>query len=350
MIYDIIIIGTSPLAIFEAFYRSQKGENILMIDKSNSIGGAWKSISLSGINDIENAIHYLMPNNNAFKFFEENLKLKISKTLKKKSIYDVPLLGKIVLNYDSFLTRVIKLFYKEKINASDFRRLFNQEYHSRYFENGSPALIERISQMILISNIKVELNNEVSKIHIDKTISIYTKRGKIFKSKEIICSNGSRIRNLIFREEQININEKIQLRPSVHLVIRDKQNSKINEAIFLNNNLIKYVHDVTKYAQVKKQSTKIFVIALQHEISENKEVYVKIHEVLKDVGITSSNSKIIEVKWTNVVLPRLFNKDLQILREKIGGQFNYLKTESITHAIDDNYEKWKSINLNYEKR
>ena len=204
--------------------------------------------------------------------------------------------------------------------------------------------------MILISNIKVELNNEVSKIHIDKTISIYTKRGKIFKSKEIICSNGSRIRNLIFREEQININEKIQLRPSVHLVIRDKQNSKINEAIFLNNNLIKYVHDVTKYAQVKKHSTKIFVIALQHEISENKEVYVKIHEVLKDVGITSSNSKIIEVKWTNVVLPRLFNKDLQILREKIGGQFNYLKTESITHAIEDNYEKWKSINLNYEKR
>lgn len=349
MIYDTIIIGTSPLATLEGLYRAQKGERILMIDKSLKLGGAWKSVSLYGIKNIENAIHYLLPSKTAIKFLKENLGLRIKKTENKKTIYKVPFIGNLIFNYNSFLTRLIKIINKKNTSFSDYRNLFLKEKSSLYFKNGTPALIDCISQMILKSNINVMMGVEISKINFNELVTVYSKNGELLKSKKILCSNGSRIQNLYLRGKLIEVKEKIQKRPSVHIIIKDNKVSKINQAIFFNNNLIKYTHDITKYSTVKNENFKIFVVALKHEILENENIYFQIHEVFKKIGICSPNSKIISSKWTNVVLPRLFNEDLEILKKKIGDKFCYLKTESFTHAIDNNYNKWKKIRFNYER-
>ena len=44
LFFDIVVIGSSPLGILEAIYYSNKGLNVLIIDNSSKIGGAWKSI------------------------------------------------------------------------------------------------------------------------------------------------------------------------------------------------------------------------------------------------------------------------------------------------------------------
>ena len=66
--YDVVIIGTSPIFMIEAIYQSNMGKKVLMVDEENSVGGAWKSLNIFNFKDVENAIHYLLPNKKAIKF------------------------------------------------------------------------------------------------------------------------------------------------------------------------------------------------------------------------------------------------------------------------------------------
>ena len=61
--------------------------------------------------------------------------------------------------------------------------------------------------------------------------------------------------------------------------------------------------------------------ALKHELTETIEIFEQVHQILKESNFCSKNSKIIYKKWTNVVLPRLFNEDLFELKARLGEQF-----------------------------
>ena len=53
--------ATGIISILEAVYQSNKGKSVLMIDKQLDLGGAWKPLSIFGFKNVENAIHYFLP-------------------------------------------------------------------------------------------------------------------------------------------------------------------------------------------------------------------------------------------------------------------------------------------------
>ena len=44
--FDAIFIGTSPVMILEALQTSLEGKSVLMIDRRDSLGGAWHTAVL----------------------------------------------------------------------------------------------------------------------------------------------------------------------------------------------------------------------------------------------------------------------------------------------------------------
>ena len=69
MRYDYLFIGTSMICVLEAVYQSLCGKSVLMLDRQSQMGGAWASLDIFGLNDVENAIHYFLPDPYAFDFF-----------------------------------------------------------------------------------------------------------------------------------------------------------------------------------------------------------------------------------------------------------------------------------------
>ena len=69
-IYDVAFLGSSPLVLMEATFLNLLSKKVLIIEESSSIGGAWSSLNLFGMRNIENAIHYFMPNTDAPKLLE----------------------------------------------------------------------------------------------------------------------------------------------------------------------------------------------------------------------------------------------------------------------------------------
>lgn len=340
LFFDIVIVGSSPLGILESIYHSNKGLKVLIIDNSIKIGGAWKSISFTGIENVENAIHYLLPSETAFKFLDVNLKLELEEIEGKVTLYRFLGIFNFFLNYDGYLSNIISFFLNK--DFKNFKKIFKKK-KSIYFKYGTPSMINCLEKKLNESNVEVLLNKEITKINFDKKISLITKSGEIIKANKIVCTNSSRLNNIFKGKEKIQVIEKIQKRPSIHLVLDDESKSNKSQIIYFNNPVIKYVHEITKYSTGEISGKRIFVVALKHELTETKEIFEQVHQILKESNLCSNNSKILYKKWTNVVLPRLFNEDLYELKARLGEQFLFLKTESLTHSIEENYKKWITI-------
>ena len=55
--HNVIIIGTSPLAITEAVWHRSKGKSVINLDDKAIAGGAWTTIKHEGIPEVEIGCH-----------------------------------------------------------------------------------------------------------------------------------------------------------------------------------------------------------------------------------------------------------------------------------------------------
>ena len=88
-IVDCLCLGTSILMSLEALHQVSLGKTVLMVDKDTTFGGAWKTIAIDNVTDVENAIHYFLPDEKGIKFLKEDLKLPIEPSTGKYRYFDV---------------------------------------------------------------------------------------------------------------------------------------------------------------------------------------------------------------------------------------------------------------------
>ena len=56
---------------------------MLVLEKEEKPYGAWKSLDLFGHHDVENAVHYLLPNSKALHFLQNDLGLELKQSSSK---------------------------------------------------------------------------------------------------------------------------------------------------------------------------------------------------------------------------------------------------------------------------
>jgi len=342
--YDIALLGASPLSILEAVNHSRNGQSVIIFEKEENIGGVWSTINACGYKNVENAIHYLLPSKKGIYFLEKNLNLKIEISKSKYRVFKIPLFGFIKIRYDNILSALLADLINHEINFSFFKKLFKRKKPSYYLKNGSQDLLDKMNQILFDSSVKLEFNLNVSKVvFLDNYIKIFSDDNHIYNVSKIVFTNSSRLRNLYKKGIRIKVKEKIQPRPSVHILVKDSEFKYGNEIIFIRDSIIKYVHDVTRFINIGSKNKKLFIVALKHDLIEKEEVYEKIIVKFIECGICGANARIINKKWTKVILPRLFNDDLDYLKQKLGDRLIILKTENFTEAIEENIIRWNKF-------
>lgn len=69
--FDCVFIGSSPIPLFEAIYQRLSGKTVLILEQAGECGGAWKSIDICGIPQVDLGCHTL-GGNFKLKTFLEN--------------------------------------------------------------------------------------------------------------------------------------------------------------------------------------------------------------------------------------------------------------------------------------
>ncbi len=55
--FDVVIVGSSPIPLIEAVYQLECGKKVLILEKNERCGGAWKSIDICGIANADLGCH-----------------------------------------------------------------------------------------------------------------------------------------------------------------------------------------------------------------------------------------------------------------------------------------------------
>lgn len=351
-----IFIGTSIICVLEAVYQSRLGKSILMLDRQSSIGGAWRSLELFGLNDVENAIHYFLPDQLAPNFMKNVLKWNITTDLKKYRVFPLFPVGCLRIPYDNrfgrFISEIIEGI-KQKSGQSlsgtvlEALRdlLFKSRPPSYYVEGGTLEMLKKVNLILENSSVKVRYSTSIDRIHIDlseKIVKVSIEKECIF-ANTIYFSHGSRISNLTGPSGLYQIVEKEHLRPAVHMLIQDSSPTTMYECIFTADPLIKYVHDITRNLRESSMligKKKLLVFALQKDIRESNMVYQLVFEKLKRVGMIGKSAVLENQYWQDIYLPRLEDSDLKRLKDAFGDQVEYLKTEDFAKGLGLYAEKW----------
>jgi len=60
VIYDSVIVGTSPVSLLEAIHVAEKGKRVWIIERESSLGGAWHVSDCLGLSAVEVIPHLLV--------------------------------------------------------------------------------------------------------------------------------------------------------------------------------------------------------------------------------------------------------------------------------------------------
>lgn len=133
--YDCIVIGTSPFSLLEAYYHSQKGEKVLVVDKDEVIGGVWRTVEVLGVSHAELGCHWIHRNQKVLDFLSN----KVGCALEEATIY----------RYDSHDANTSSLGY--------------------YLTHGCFSLIQGLMDLIHTTDIELRLGVKANAVIYDTT-------------------------------------------------------------------------------------------------------------------------------------------------------------------------------------
>ena len=370
--YDCICIGTGITVSLEAWHKASEGLSVLMTDKSKTFGGAWKTIKIDGIEDVENAIHYFLPDDKGIKFMSEDLGLPIKPSIGKFRFFKPLNLIFIKFRYSSLVGRFMhKLFFPKeaaqqhltkkfstygstlKSFSSVFRHFYlalllvyrergERSYHTL---TGSAGMLKKVQERLEGSGVEVWYQSEISKIYFDMIDrKVFCQVGdKTVVAKSLVFGHGARLPKLESSNGPLDVEEKFHPRPAYHLVVEDTTTTNVLEAIMTSDSLIKYVQDVTRFSSLrheKNKKRKVFVFALQHEVEDYDALAEELLEKLKEINAVGKRTRIITSLYSEVILPTLYDEDLYAIKDKFGALVTVLRTENFTAGIGYYAERW----------
>ena len=142
----ILMIGTSPVMLLEAILLSKKYRNIEIHEKSNSMGGSWKTRNFFEIKNVETGSHIFAPWRNRFNYNQCQNILKNKFRLRTYFLKPEP---SYIVNHNLTKTEESKIKYF-------------------YVKGGAGEILKFLKKKIKSLNIKVIFNSNIRKISLIK--------------------------------------------------------------------------------------------------------------------------------------------------------------------------------------
>tara|TARA_Y100001978_G_scaffold201945_1_gene221546 strand:+ start:210 stop:1355 length:1146 start_codon:yes stop_codon:yes gene_type:complete len=360
--FEKIYIGTGPILLLDAINENIKGKKILLIDSGEKIGGSWKLLNLFGLKDLENAVHYLVPNKIGYEFLEEEFKINLSTNYKR--YYAIKFFKKAILLstnkfYGKILNYLINSFFEKRFSIKRLLKslsLNSSTSKSKYPIEGCKSFIKKIEKLKDEVNLKIMLNTLLKEIEIDdsKYSKLTTSKGILF-TKKLIISHGFIPPNKIkIFKEKIFLEKKIHLRPSLHIIytISKPKEAKSNlnsfsQVLFNKESSIKYAHELTQYIERSKsqKNTYAIVVALKHHIRNEFTTYERVLKELREFNLIPESKFIKKINffWQDIKLPVLYTEDLNYIKKKSNQKIDFMLTEEINYSLGIYSKRWDKL-------
>ena len=251
--YDCVIIGTSPIPLFEALYQHALGNKVLIVEADEVCGGAWKSVNVCNIENADLGCH------------------QIGKDQKLKDFLEV---------YGG-----CKLISLDQTNIS-----YNSKIHTErgfYFSNGCFELVHNLEKMISNTSISLKLNTEIESVEIDSTneFAILKTKNQSFSTKKIFITPFT-----FFKTEQVKFPPKKTNFYHLYLLIADPTPPKFGylDRSIVGTSRIVNLSYMTKIAESGRQ-----LIVLQTSKKENLDKGELFLEELKKKNLIDSSASLL---------------------------------------------------------
>lgn len=358
-VYDKIYVGSGPIMMLDALNSNFKSQKVLIIDKDKVLGGAWKNLDIFGCKNLENAVHYLLPNKTGYEFLEKTFNIELEDNRRK--YYAISFFGKkFLISVRNIIGRILY-----SINGGDHRDYFNflmflkncisksHVYSTKYPKNGICEIVEKIKKVVLNSSIKISLNEEIIRINTFENKVFLETNIKKYVAQNMFISHGFIPPNEFFiNNKKILINLQKYPRPSLHInTLSNEEIKKVSipfkfsQALFPKGSIIKYVHQISQFIEFnnEKKSQHIVVASIRPDLKNSFESYIKIARELEDYGLIPKvkNRLLKDFFWQDILLPQLNNSDLDYISRESNYVIKNFKTECFNTALGKYSQIWK---------
>lgn len=358
--YDCIFFGTSTINLFEAIHQRAIGNRVLLIDDQPRVGGVWVTLEIFGLHDVENAIHYFLYDARGIAFMREVLGWQVVPTPNKYRVLPRPIIGKRWLRYDNPFSLVAARWFEARLGAPQQRlglaaglrtlasaiaEAFKRNGASYYLAGGTPEMMRSVHSLFARHDLDVLLQTEITRLHLDPAQSeaLVGMGAAQCRAAKIFITHGSRIRNITCEAGPVSLKEEVYRRPQIHLLLRDSTPAIVLEAIFVADDRIKYVHDITRFTREARELAgkhKLLCIATAHDVRESDDLYEEILKRLKTSGVVDRSATIVSKQWYESFLPALSTAQLESLHGRFSPVLDILKSDNFCQALGIYGPRW----------
>jgi hypothetical protein len=362
-----VIIGSSPICIIEAIYQSKSRENILLVESDDNVGGAWKTIRLFDVEDVELGPHLIYSscdNRDVYRFLSHLGIFMEFMSPEPAAILSGRFLGIKKIPIRRHWVEVISALFdglsrKNSVPPLEIKRLLNRAitsvikqmlgFFSRpmYPQGGSSELIGKLAKIIDPNRVEVRLNTKVNALTIDKanqTAILHTNESNILADKIILTSHA---RLTAIREDGASA-LKLELQTSeftlLHLLLRDARPPVFSYVRFYNHDLLVRMSDLTKYARLGGDTEGLRILCLHiHQHSHGRNNYVeKIFDFLKCNNYVGADASIMSYNFADCNDSFLTANTVNAISRKYAPIIETLRTDdNLSYAISTNLNRWR---------
>lgn len=301
--FDYVFVGTSPISVLEALYRSYCGSRVLMVEAESTIGGAWKAIDICGIEQVDMGCHQISGEIKLKRFLEDYVGCDL-----------VPMNNPYRQN--------------KPVQSAD---------QGFYFSQGCYELSARLYELIEASNIVLLLNHKLKSVYLNFEQSLARVN---VNDNYVTCLKLVITPHSYFEIENFPLFPKPTLSKHFHLYLRI-QDASPTRFTYLNGFCMgmSRVINLTPFSPgLEATGEQLIVIQTNDQASFNKpEFYL---QELKKKGLIDGAARLILHTGYIYEQSHLNINALKSCHQKAPSFFEILQTDAIWN-IPNNTEKWE---------
>ncbi|PHR35498.1 MAG: hypothetical protein COA38_02235 [Fluviicola sp.] len=354
--HNVVILGTSPLAITEAVWQKSHGKSVLNIDDKEIAGGAWTTIEHEGIPAVEIGCHIWEVEKGATDFLDaffnlDLVPLKPQPRIVKKR-FSIPYDWKINLTTGKYvISKLIRFRFKElKAGLTSPARTFTfvpRKY--LYPKGGANELHTQMMGKIQSNDLNISLNTELRKVKInDKGVELELKNGNKLLSDQLILSSLSSIEKIEFEDGSSILPETKRVDYiHVHLLLKTDIPRDFSYERWMDDEYIHRVSDMTSQVSEELQPNEkllcVGIHATSYHASSQKILLEEILSRLKSRKLIEQKADLIQHGFN--VFPSYYTDPTKLseIEKRSNGKISVLRSTSFTYSFFNQAGRYKQL-------
>ncbi len=301
--FDSVVVGSSPICMCEAIYRAKTGEQVLLVERAAECGGAWKSITICGIPNVDLGCHEFGNNKQVEQFLEEYIGCRMIRNAPKQK-------GK-------------------GVKKSDW---------GTYPQRGCHEMSQNLQRLMQEAGVTILLSTRLEKVFIDKNRKIAEVQinGSRYSTKKIVVTAYSEIEI----ENVYHINNTRQSKyPHLYMLVRDPAPTQFTYHQPSITGVTRLMN-VTQFTGLEERGFQL--ISLQVRDEKALDQGAKYFEELKRLELISRSAELVCME-SYIYEQSVFDKSvLTKAGPEAAAIFEQLDTNHISN-ISKYVDKWKKV-------